>query len=273
MERAFFEAGGIQLEYAVFGTGTEVVITFHGFGREAGDFEQFVPVLTANEKFISVNLFQHGNSQWPSQRSLTDSLKMDEHAFFLKALLNHLNVERFSLFAYSLGGKIAMQTCLLFPDRIDKLFLIAPDGLKKNRFYRFIVGTSVGRKLFKFTVFNPSLLLRSADVAHKLKLINSKLHRFVYVHMDAEKKRKQVYETWLIYRHFVPNLTELTAVLSTRKIDFTLLIGAYDSVIKAKDAQRFVLQLTTSDALVELQTGHQLMNEDVVNFIREQQIW
>ena len=137
MERAFFEAEGLRCEYAVFGSGEKVVVAFHGFGREAGDFEQFTSALEHDERFISINLFQHGNSQWPSERALTDSLKKNEHAKFFQAFLGHLGVERFSLFAYSLGGKIAMQTCLLMPAQIDKMLLIAPDGLKVNRFYRF----------------------------------------------------------------------------------------------------------------------------------------
>ena len=46
----------------------------------------------------------------------------------LAALMDHLGVVKASLIGNSMGGKIAWQFAAAFPDRVDRLVLISPDG-------------------------------------------------------------------------------------------------------------------------------------------------
>ncbi len=273
MARKYFSYKDLQIEYGEFGNGKSVVIAMHGFGREAEDFRQFIPILREDERIVAINLFPHAKSNWPETRPLLESLSTNEHKLLIEAFLAHLNVESFSLLGYSLGGKVALSTYQLMPDRIERMLLIAPDGLKINLFYRFLVNTSLGRSFYKGVMKRPGLLFKTADFAKSTGLINGKLHRFVYVHMDSHEKRKLVFETWMIYRDFVPDLDEIAEQMNSSKLHFKLLMGKHDSVIKIKDGKRFVAKLQHEKSLFELASGHQLLNENTVNFIVENNIW
>lgn len=273
MGRKYFEFEGLQIEYAEFGEGRSVVFAMHGFGREAEDFRPFIPMLREDERIVAINLFQHAQSKWPNNRTLLESLSPEEHVKVVSAFAKHLNIQTFSLLGYSLGGKVALMTFELMPEQVDRVLLIAPDGLKINLFYRFLVNTSLGRALYKQVMNKPAVLFKTADFAKSAGIINGKLHRFVYVHMDTFEKRKLVYETWLIYRHFVPDLKKIAQHANRKKVHFKMILGTHDSVIKVKDGKRFAALLNQEGSLTELTTGHQLLTEETVNFIVENNIW
>jgi pimeloyl-ACP methyl ester carboxylesterase len=273
MPRKHFVHNGLQIEYAEFGYGKSIVIAMHGFGREAEDFRQFVPMLRENERIVAINLFSHSKSNWPENRPLLESLSPLEHKQLLEAFLAHLNVKSFALMGYSLGGKVALTTYELMPEKVERLLLIAPDGLKVNLFYGFLVNTSMGRGLYRGIMKLPKVLFRTADFAKATGLINAKLHRFVYVHMDSHEKRNLVYETWLIYRKLVPNLDKIAAQANASNVHLKLIFGTHDSVIKIKDGERFAFKLNHKKSLYKLPSGHQLMNEETVKFIVNNNIW
>lgn len=273
MKRALLSVDQLTLEYLLVGEGSHPVLCLHGFGREAADFIRFQPMLAKDEYLVSINLFQHGESKWPAQRPLTQSLTFEEHSNLIQALLRLLNAERFSLLAYSMGGRIALSTIALFPEQLRNVLLIAPDGLKINQLYKFAAGTSAGRSLYRGIMRRPSVLLRTADTARSLRLITDKLHRFVYVHMDHPEKRRLVYESWLIYRRFEPNLPHIAELVNEHDFTFRMLFGRYDSVIKPSLGKRFNQLLNKNSHLHLIDAGHQLMTENTVDFILEKRLW
>ncbi|HLS45492.1 MAG TPA: alpha/beta fold hydrolase, partial [Ornithinicoccus sp.] len=54
------------------------------------------------------------------------------HAATLRDLLDHLEIERVTLVGHSLGGGITMQFHYLFPERVDRVVLIASGGLGRE---------------------------------------------------------------------------------------------------------------------------------------------
>lgn len=58
----------------------------------------------------------------------------------VRRLADALGLERFSLVGNSLGGAMAMQIALDFPDRVDKLVLMAPGGLEARERYMEMKG-------------------------------------------------------------------------------------------------------------------------------------
>lgn len=257
----FFTFRGFQIEYTTFGEGSIPVLAFHGFGRRAEDFKGFVSACRRDEYLVAINLFAHEKSQWPQDRLLTDSLRLDEYAEMMRALLDHLACEKFALMGYSMGGRVALVTLQLFSDRITRMVLMASDGLKTNHLANFSTGTTFGRALHRSINQRPQLLLESANLAHRLKLIDKKMHRFVHVHMGSKISRDQVYAAWHIYRNFKPDLPQVAQIINDRALPCVLIFGAYDSVIKPELGARFARMLQHKDALVILPVGHQLLDE------------
>ena len=270
---AQFSLNGLTIEYLTFGEGDDVILCFHGFGRHASDFRVFTSLLTSNQRMIAINLFGHGASTFPPQRIYDQPLTPEEWRLTLTAFLDQLHAEKFHLLGYSMGGRIAMKTVELLPDRVKSLLLIAPDGFKINPLYRFASGTIVGKKMYTRLINNPRPLFAIANALNKTGILNDKLHRFVHVHLDSEAQRQMVYDVWLIYKLTFPNLQNLARIIRTKKIPFHMIFGRYDSVITPALGKKFSRIMGTEEHLFLIEAGHRLMTEQTAQFIWQHNLW
>jgi pimeloyl-ACP methyl ester carboxylesterase len=265
-----------NLEYRIIGVSDQPVvfpiIAFHGFGRSADDFSVFEPLLRQGEVIYSFNLFGHGNSTFPADRKLVDSLSLSEFEELLAHILDLLNITRFSFLAYSLGGKKALIGTTMFAARIDRLILIAPDGIKVNKFYAFISGTSLGRWIYKKTTKNPKPIFWVTDGLNALGLLPDKLKKFVYHHMETQERRELVGKVWMIYRHFNPDIRKVQKLINQHRIQTLLIYGKYDNVIKPWQGEKFNAGLN-QDALHILESGHLLVAPATVRYLGEKNLW
>lgn len=273
MKEDYFTYGEFTLHYQEQGEGAETIICFHGFGRKARDFEVFHPLLKSHQRLISAHLFAHGDSRFPESRIEKKPLSRAEWEIFFGAFLAQKGIDQFHLLGYSMGGRIAMVTALLFRQRVKSLLLIAPDGFKINLIYRFAVGTVAGRMIYQRIIHNPAILFRTADILHRLKILHAKLHRFVYVHMDTREKRQQVHDAWLIYRGFFPDLDALSDWINEGSIKFSMIFGAFDTIIKPKLGEKFCRKLRNSESMFVVNSGHRLLTDDTREFILSHGLW
>lgn len=129
MERAAprtLELHGQQLSYTDTGTGP-VLLFIHGILGSQRQWGKLVDRLDDNERVIVPDLFGHGESSKP-----TGDYSLSAHAATLRDLLDHLGVSRVTLVGHSLGGGIAMQFLYLFPERVERLVLVASGGLGRE---------------------------------------------------------------------------------------------------------------------------------------------
>nr|WP_308263210.1 alpha/beta fold hydrolase [Rhodococcus erythropolis] len=78
----------------------------------------------ATYRVIAPDLFGHGASDKPA-----GDYSLSAHAATVRDLLEALDIPSATLVGHSLGGGIAMQTLYLFPDRVERLCLVASGGL------------------------------------------------------------------------------------------------------------------------------------------------
>lgn len=107
---------GGEIFYSVAGEGNPILF-IHGFGLDSRMWDPQVKELTKNHKVITYDLRGFGNSSVPRDKY--------SHIDDLNTLLEHLGVSRVSLVGHSFGGEIALSYTLKYPDKINKLFLIA----------------------------------------------------------------------------------------------------------------------------------------------------
>lgn len=115
---------GIKLHYQVFqhqsNRSAEPVLLLHGF---SGNLEQwqmagFVQVLHKDYKVIAVDLRGHGKSSKPHA---ADAYTLVRRLSDITALLDHLQLSRVHIIAYSMGGWLAFAMTKAFPQRILSL--------------------------------------------------------------------------------------------------------------------------------------------------------
>jgi pimeloyl-ACP methyl ester carboxylesterase len=103
------------------GTGPPLV-ALHGLGGTKGSFIPTVAALSGSFRVIAVDLPGFGDSDKPIAASY-------DAPFFARAviaLLDALELDRVHLVGNSLGGRIALEVGLLYPDRVNRLVLLCP---------------------------------------------------------------------------------------------------------------------------------------------------
>lgn len=265
MKRGIFTYQSLKVAYVQIGDGMETYFAFHGFGRKQEDFEIFQTRLKPNQRIISFSLFAHGESYFPQERIPHEPLTAEEWKSIIQALMDFFQVKKIHLLGYSMGGRVCLMTLQLMPKKIGRVLLLAPDGLKINLLYRFASGTTIGRKIYRYIIDNPSFLFRIAKGLNKIGLLNDKLHRFVHVHLDTREKRWQVHDAWLFYKNMFPDLQGLAKIIREREDSFLMIFGKYDSVITPALGNKFSKMIGNDSHIRIVDAGHRLMTTEVVS--------
>ena len=118
MTELYAEVNGIKICYEIHGEG-EPIILVHGWGGSKEDW--FIQV-KALSKYFKVIIFDNrgaGKSSRPNY-----PYTMDMYADDINDLLKFLNIEKTHLLGESLGGMIALNFILKYPELVNKFILI-----------------------------------------------------------------------------------------------------------------------------------------------------
>src|SRR6185369_8313514 len=97
---------------------------------------------------------------------------------------------------FSVGAKFVLATVELFPERINKIVLLAPDGIKNNFWYSLATGTSLMRSLFRSLILKPKRLQTLIKLLKFFHFENKNLLRFAEFQLGTEERRQRVYNSW-----------------------------------------------------------------------------
>lgn len=262
-----------QLDFLTLGKGADTILCFHGFGRIAEDFLAFQSLLKPCQRIVAINLFAHGGSIFPEERINSHPLELCEWKELLEAFFESENIHTCHLVGYSMGGRVAMTTLELMPERFESLLLIAPDGIKINLLYRFASGTMLGKWLYRGLIRYPQPLHFILDMLHKSHLLKEKFHRLVYINTETLAKRQQVYDAWLIHVKMIPNLEKIAEIVRSRKVRFNMVFGKYDSIIPPRLGKKLSDIIGSDIHYHEIESGHQLINNRTAKFLEERNLW
>ncbi len=112
---AFADVNGTRLRYDATGDGSPVVLV-HGHGLDVRMWDDQVPALAPSRRVIRYDLRGYGRSALPAGTFM--------HHEDLRALLDHLSVERACVVGLSLGASIAVNFALEHPGRVSALVLV-----------------------------------------------------------------------------------------------------------------------------------------------------
>jgi pimeloyl-ACP methyl ester carboxylesterase len=242
--------------YETLGTGKEILFCFHGYGLNATSFSFLEEALGKDYTLIAIDLPFHGNTQWnEGLQFLPDDLMA------IMQQLQPNKTKAFSLLGFSMGGRVCL--CLLekIPSLINKVVLIAPDGLHNNFWQKLSTQTKWGNKLFCYFMAHPWFLFLLMKLAAALHLFNKNIVRFVHYYLDDAMERKALYKRWTTMRFLKPDLLHLKKILLQQKKHVSILFGKYDSVIVTKCGLDFKKGVEEFVTIKEIQAGHQLLKE------------
>ena len=253
------------IAYTHYGVGQKSIIAFHGYGQTKEMFGPFTEVFGQDYQIIAVDLPFHGNTVWKGKEMLDPA----EVYAFSQAFLEHVNVQdRFSVLAYSIGGNYALSLASAFATRVDRLWLIAADGLKFKPGFWFITRTVLGKWLFKGFVQFPGPAIGLIKLLNFVGFYPDKLRQFFLTSISDKQKRIAIYKRWRSVSQMVRNQKEVLDALNGAHIRVDMYFGRYDKIIPLKNAVEFDRKLDYS-RLVILEDGHQLLHRITYQKMKE----
>ncbi len=263
----FFRHAAGKLAYRRLGSGSDVWIFFHGFGQCHQDMLSFDKLRTSKQSYLFVDLIYHGQSSWNTSEK---DLKKEEWKAILLSLLQKESIDTFHLVGYSMGGKFALLSYELLPERISSLSLLAPDGIKTGLWYSMSNYPSGIHPLFKQVVFRPKRFFTLVDGLKTAGLLQKSLVKFVKTQLETRSKRAQAYLVWKVLGGLHLQLGTIIHQLRQHPIPVTLVLGEFDRMVSPKNLERFSAKVPQLK-LLQLPVGHGQLIEATVSYLHQAQ--
>lgn len=257
-----------KLHYRVIGSGKRALLAFHGYGQSSAYYQAMERALGNDYTIYAFDLFFHGQSYLHK-----NNLPLDK--VFLQQIITHFlekqSINTFSVMGFSMGGKFALTLIETLPERVEELFLIAPDGISTSFWYNIATYPGWLQQLFKRTVLKPGPFFRLLRVLDKYNMVHKSLIRFAHYQMDSTAKRLRVYRSWIGFRELNFDIRRIVKLLNKYKIPVAMYLGEYDQIITPKRVGVFVNALDQGE-LVILKAGHSNLLSDVAELMHQKRV-
>jgi pimeloyl-ACP methyl ester carboxylesterase len=117
---------GHRVAYRLAGSGPAIVL-IHGITASSANWCGVAASLARRHTVLAPDLFGHGGSAKPR-----GDYSMGAFASGLRDLMLALGIDRATVIGHSLGGGVAMQFSYQFPERTERLALVASGGLGRE---------------------------------------------------------------------------------------------------------------------------------------------
>jgi pimeloyl-ACP methyl ester carboxylesterase len=233
-----------------------LLLAFHGYGDEASIFSPLRDYLLQEYTFLSIDLPHHGESKWEH-----GMLYKDELFELVRRLMTEYNAEKVSLLGYSMGGRVCLTILEHMPQAVDKVVLLATDGLAVNFFYFFFTRTSIGKRVFNNMLEKPGPYLKTIEWLRKRNLVNASRYKFVMHFLQEEEGRKFLQKVWPDMSDLMPSPSKLRLVIKKHHIPVNVIMGAHDKIIPPALAKKFGKGLDTVKVCI-LEKGHRVFDNE-----------
>lgn len=259
MESRELLLGSSSFRYYRGGNGPRTVLCFHGYG-ETGRAFSFLPEAAGPDFcFLAPDLPLHGETRW-SEKGPFDSPSLKKLAEELLRAEDRPN-NPLILIGFSLGGRVALQLYQLMPERVEKLILLAPDGLRVNPWYWLATQTRAGNRFFALTMKKPGWFMGMLNGFSRIGLVNTSIKKFVQYYIHDARVRDQLYQRWTLLRKLRPRLSVIRSFIRQQQTPVYLIYGRHDRIIRPRAGKKFGRGLETLIRIREIPAGHQVLHQ------------
>jgi pimeloyl-ACP methyl ester carboxylesterase len=257
----FLQIPGLgRVHYYEYGSGAKPMLAFHGYGMTGKQFHVLKDSILTQYHVYGFDHFFHGESDlegWAEEHILAGMPKTLVK-YYLEEWFNVFGRQKVSLMAYSIGAKFALILLEEYPELIEEVILMAPDGLSVYKGFDFLTNKPLGKLFFrgatKSTWIAPSLL----KGLKTLRVIDHSLYTIAYNEIDTGKKRLDVYYTLNLIRLLKPDTDKIAQLINTHCIKCTLIFGRDDQLFPKTAAMPFI-KLLENPFVHEVTLGHWLV--------------
>ncbi len=251
-----------KIHFISFGTGPRLLIALHGFADRARMFSVLEPALAATHTVYAIDLPWHGQTEWPDDHfSKKDLLAWVD--FFMKKE----GRDRLELMGFSFGGRMVQA---LLPDlmsKLDKLYLISPDGVKTTGMSAAVRTPMFVRHFMKkATVPSPAWFLSIIKFGEKTRIVHRLISHFLHHNLTRPERHERTFGLWLSLNHFYIRRRRIKRILMESKLPVLLFYGEKDPMIKLKTVEKMADGLPFVRHF-KLPGGHRLVGAELAGLL------
>jgi pimeloyl-ACP methyl ester carboxylesterase len=259
------DVDGTPINYVDVGSGgEEPVVLVHGLGGQWQNWLENIPRLALDRRVVAMDLPGFGLSPEPAD----DDISIPGYGRCVNALCDKLGFGRVNLVGNSMGGYVAAEVAIQFPERVGRLVLVSAAGISSAETLQAPI----------LTFGRIATALATNTVAQYRKLASRPVTRHMSLALVARHPR--LLKADLAYEGFFKGAGKAgfdDALRALLDYDFrdrlpevkvpTLIVwGEKDSIIPVRDADEFERMIEDSRKVVMRDTGHIPMAERPVTF-------
>ena len=255
----FINIQGVYVHYRDEGNQNDSIplVLIHGTSSSLHTWDSIVPALVGKKRIIRLDLPAFGLTGPHPQRDYS----INFYNQFIDAFLNAIGVQQYIIAGNSLGGSIAWNQALAYPNKVKQLVLINSGGYPKknekgNIGFKLASTPVVGDVLLKFT---PRGIIRKSveDVYSDKAKVNEVLVQRYFDLLLREGNRNATLD--IFKQRIIFGSSERIKNIKTP----TLIIwGEDDQLIDVSNAYLFEKDIQNSQLVIIPKTGHVPMEEN-----------
>lgn len=234
----------------------QAIVLIHGLFGSYENLGVIARALAGQWQVVNLDMRNHGRSDWH------DSMSYALMAEDVKDTLDHLGLDQVILLGHSMGGKIAMEFALRYPERVDKLILADISPVQNRPRHHEILSALDGIDL------NNLQSRQQADQQLALSINETGVRQFL---LKSLYKEDEQFRWRFNIKALIANYPQLLEA-PTSKGPYTgptLFIKGAESDYLLPEHQSLIQQLfPNSKAKIIMGTGHWLHAEKPVAFAK-----
>jgi pimeloyl-ACP methyl ester carboxylesterase len=271
------EIDGIPFNYVDVGSGDrEPVVLVHGLGGQWQNWLENIPRLAERRRVVAMDLPGFGITPEPAD---DEDVTITRYGRWVNELADRLELGKVDLVGNSMGGYIAAEVAIQFPERVSQLVLVSAAGISSaetiqapiltfGRIAAAIAANSVTRYL-RLAARPVTRHMSLALVARHPRLLKADLAYEGFFKGGGKPGFDEGLRASLDY-DFRDRLPDV-------KVPTLIVWGERDSIIPTRDADEFERLIEDSRKVVMKDTGHvpmaerpQAFNDVLVDFLEEE---
>ncbi|MCS6832883.1 MAG: alpha/beta hydrolase [Flammeovirgaceae bacterium] len=205
------------------GKGNRHLIAFHGAGQSPDVFRSWKSLF---EEWTIWAFPLVPTSPLPNQENYRPTTFLCQ----FRQWLTGQSFERFSLLGYSLGAKPIYFLASYFPQRIEHLYLLAPEGIFPNIWYHWATRSTWGRAFFSSIVRYPVFFNNFIRLGKELGLISAQTARTAKASFRSASCAQKLWREWMLWRNFdKPHFFE--SMVTCHQLPISLVLAKNDTII------------------------------------------
>lgn len=257
MQSVYLSYQSHSVHFLKFGSGERLLFALHGFGDRARMFAVLEPVLAKKYTVYALDLPFHGQTEW-----LSDTFSKPDLLAIIGQVMEIEGKKRLSIMAFSFGARLAQAMLPELIGRLDKLYLLSPDGINTKGMSAAVHTPIWARHLTRKALKNPDWFLRLVRLGTRLHVVPGLIVHFLTSNLTRPDRFQRSFGCWLSLESFYLRRRRIRAILHESNLPTDVFFGEKDEMIRFKTLKKMSDSLPKM-RLFLLDEGHRVVGEQL----------